>query len=109
MNMQAKTLSLYHLVRLPEVDEAAIDAMQVSGKPPLLILLHGVGSNEEDLFSLAPLLDERFLVITPRAPYTLGPGQFGWYHVFFLPTTIDRDEEEAEQSRQRLISFIREA
>ena len=56
-------LSLVPLVRQPMVKSAS---------PPLLLLLHGVGSNEYDLFGLAPYLDKRFLIISMRAPYTLG-------------------------------------
>jgi phospholipase/carboxylesterase len=35
------------------------DAKEKSEKPPLLILLHGVGSNEQDLFSFADKLPAR--------------------------------------------------
>ncbi len=56
-------LSLVHLVREPIVEVR---------NPPLLLLLHGVGSNEYDLFGLAPYLDERFLIISVRAQIRLG-------------------------------------
>ncbi len=62
--MTLADLSLTHLVRPPT---------QPSEAPPLLLLLHGVGSNERDLFALAPQLDERFLVLSVRAPNPRGP------------------------------------
>ncbi|MCL5995910.1 MAG: phospholipase, partial [Chloroflexi bacterium] len=65
--------------------------------------------DEEDLFSLIPYIDERFLVLSARAPLALGPGQYGWYHFFMGPDGIDRDVGEAEQSRLQIIAFIREA
>ncbi len=52
--METKPLSLIHLVRQPLVEKST---------PPLLLLLHGVGSNEHDLFGLAPFLDKRFLIL----------------------------------------------
>jgi phospholipase/carboxylesterase len=54
-----KPLSLVHLVRPPTAPEAAaIEGENV--RPPLLLLLHGVGSNEYDLFDLADHLDGAF-------------------------------------------------
>ncbi|WP_426302724.1 alpha/beta hydrolase [Arthrobacter sp. R-11] len=55
-----------------------------AGKP-LLVLLHGYGSNEADLFSLAGLLPEEFVVASLRAPIPMGPG-FTW---FPLTASID--------------------
>ena len=37
--------------------------------PWLLVLMHGVGSNEHDLFSLAPQIPEQFHVVSLRAPF----------------------------------------
>jgi phospholipase/carboxylesterase len=37
---------------------------------PLLLLLHGYGSNEEDLVGLAPHLDGRFVCASARAART---------------------------------------
>jgi phospholipase/carboxylesterase len=48
---------------------------------PLLVLLHGLGSHENDLVSLAPMLPEEFVVASLRAPLVLGPGSFSWFPV----------------------------
>lgn len=95
-----KTPSLVHLVRHPIVE---------ADTPPLLLLLHGVGSNENDLFGLAPYLDERFLIISVRAPNTLGPGSYAWFDVDFTPRGPVIDPAQAEASREALIDFIGEA
>ena len=95
-----KTPSLVHLVRQPIVE---------ADTPPLLLLLHGVGSNENDLFGLAPYLDERFLIISVRAPNTLGPGSYAWFDVDFTPQGPVIDPAQAEASREALIDFIGEA
>jgi phospholipase/carboxylesterase len=72
------------------------------------LLLHGVGSNEQDLMGLAPMLDRRFFVISARAPITLQHGSYAWYHVQFTPTSQIINPEEAESSRVRILHFIDE-
>jgi len=46
---------------------------------PGLLLLHGLGSNEDDLMGLAPQVDSRLTVVSARAPLTHGYGGFSWY------------------------------
>jgi phospholipase/carboxylesterase len=53
-----------------------------AGEPAgLLVLFHGRGADERDLFPLLDLLDpERHLLgVTPRAPLALPPGGAHWY------------------------------
>lgn len=45
---------------------------------PLLVLLHGFGSHEGDLFSLAPSLPLEPVIASLRAPLTAGPGH-AWF------------------------------
>ncbi|MCU1438837.1 MAG: Phospholipase [Naasia sp.] len=47
---------------------------------PLLVLLHGVGANEGDLFSLSPALPLGPVVASLRAPLRHGPG-WSWYEL----------------------------
>lgn len=47
---------------------------------PLIVLLHGYGSHEGDLFALAPGLPLDAVVAAPRAPLRAGPG-FAWWHI----------------------------
>jgi len=53
-----------------------------------LVLLHGRGADEHDLFPLLDLLDpeRRLLGITPRGPLTLPPGGAHWYRLGGIPT-----------------------
>ncbi|HYP14482.1 MAG TPA: alpha/beta fold hydrolase [Bryobacteraceae bacterium] len=93
--------SLTHAVREPLDKEREA--------PPMLVLLHGVGSNEQDLLSLAPMLDGRFFVVSVRAPITLQHGSYAWYHIQRTPDgAFDFDPAEAESSRQRLLDFVDE-
>jgi phospholipase/carboxylesterase len=55
-----------------------------AGRPEgLLVLLHGRGANEHDLFPLLDWLDpdRRLHGVTPRAPLSLPPGGAHWYVV----------------------------
>jgi phospholipase/carboxylesterase len=49
----------------------------------VLVLLHGRGTNELDLFPLLDAIDpgRRLVGITPRAPIRLAPGGYHWYIV----------------------------
>jgi thioredoxin 1 len=48
----------------------------------LLVLMHGIGSNENDLAALAPIIDPDgyFITVCPRGPYAYGPG-FAWFRM----------------------------
>jgi phospholipase/carboxylesterase len=98
--MPTNTLSLTHLVREPR--EKTVE------RPPLLLLLHGVGSNEADLFGLASYLDKRFLVVSARAPVVLGPGSFGWFNIEFTSEGLVADLAQAKRSLEMLPGFIEE-
>ncbi len=45
---------------------------------PLLVIFHGYGSDEADLFSLATQLPAEFTVASVRAPLQAGPG-YAWF------------------------------
>ena len=70
-------------------------------QPWLLVLLHGVGSNEQDLYSLCAQLPERYYVISLRAHYRMGPGAFAWFDYSIEPggvRTIDEAQEAASRA-----------
>lgn len=101
MNIYASdsTTVLHYLVREPKIKSA---------HPPTLILLHGVGSNESDLFSFADQLPDKYLVISARAPITLGNDSYAWYQVDFSTGKPVFNFGQAEESRATLINFIEE-
>ena len=53
----------------------------ITKNPPLLILLHGYGSNELDLFSFAEELPDTLVIVSLRAPYEMGYGGYAWYDI----------------------------
>ena len=67
-------MSLQYIVREPKTEIQ---------NPPLLILLHGYGSNEQDLFSFAEELPDELIIVSARAPYNLGAGSYAWYAINF--------------------------
>jgi phospholipase/carboxylesterase len=47
-------------------------------RPPLLVLLHGRGADEHDLFSLAPAIDPGIAVASVRGPLPTDEGGYTW-------------------------------
>ena len=98
--MIAKDLSLYHLIRPSSLKENA----------PALIMLHGYGSDENDLFSFASELPEELFIISVRAPYTMQPFGNAWYAIHFdAPQGKWSDTDQAIESRDLIAQFIDEA
>ena len=93
-------LSLEYLVRKPKI---------TIEKPPLLIMLHGYGSNEQDLFSFADELPDELLIISARAPLSMGFGSYAWYTIHFdAPVGKFSDIPEAIKARDTINNFIDE-
>jgi len=74
---------------------------------PLLIMCHGYGSDENDLFSFASELPEELLIISLRAPYPMQPYGNAWYAINF---DADKgkwsDNQQAKQSVDLISEFI---
>ena len=93
-------LSLEYLVREPKIK---LD------KNPLLLLLHGYGSNEQDLFSFAAELPEEYYIVSVRAPYNLQYGSYAWYAINFdADLNKFSDNDQARISRDLIAKFIDE-
>jgi len=55
-------------------------ALKGEAPHPALILLHGLGSNERDLISMAPAFDPRLAVVSVRAPLAAqNAGGYMWF------------------------------
>lgn len=84
------------------LDELSHKLRPAAGEPEgALVLFHGRGADEHDLFPLLDLLDpeRRLLGATPRGPLSLPPGGSHWYIVreigFPDATTFDASYERA--------------
>lgn len=93
-------MNLYYLIQEPKIKH---------DKNPLLLLLHGYGSNEEDLFSFASELPQDHYVISVRAPYDLQPYGHAWYAIHFdADENKFSDNVQAKQSVELIAGFIDE-
>ena len=93
-------LSLEYQVREPKI---------IVDKNPLLLLLHGYGSNDSDLFSFASELPDEYFVISARAPYDLQYGSYAWYAINFdADQNKFSDHDQAILSRDLVVRFIEE-
>lgn len=93
--------SLHHLIKKPSVAKE---------KAPLLIMLHGYGSDENDLFSFANELPEELFIISLRAPYRMQPYGNAWYAIHWDNNDGKfSDDKQAIESREKISNFIDEA
>lgn len=78
-------------------------------KTPLVLMIHGYGSHENDLFSLKDYLGSEAHYLSLRAPLTLGFGGFAWYPIHFDSVGAKTsDTKMAAQSRELISSFLSE-
>ncbi|MGO4690061.1 alpha/beta hydrolase [Glaciibacter sp. 2TAF33] len=57
------------------------DRSDLAAGRPLLLLMHGYGSHENDLAGLAPYLPAGFDWVSLRAPIGIAPGGFAWFPI----------------------------
>jgi phospholipase/carboxylesterase len=90
--------NLQYIVREPKI---------ASQNPPLLILLHGYGSNKEDLFSFAEELPDALLIVSAEAPLSIGNGGYAWYSINFDDINGKfSDLKEAKEALDAIAIFI---
>ena len=73
---------------------------------PLLVLLHGYGSDEEDLMGLASALDPSFHVVSVRAPIQLAEGGYAWFPLEMTEDGLAVSFEESGPARDMLCELI---
>ncbi len=73
----------------------------------VVFLLHGYGSNEQDLFSLKEFIPPSYTIISLRAPISLDYNSYAWYSIDF-ENTIDKwmNNDEAVKSKNIIVSDI---
>jgi phospholipase/carboxylesterase len=91
------TTTLHYIVKEPKIK---------STNTPILILLHGKNSDEEDLFSMANSLPGNYRIVSARAPFVFGQNSYAWYEVDFSTGKPVFDFQQEEKSRQDIIQFI---
>ncbi|WP_289045781.1 alpha/beta hydrolase-fold protein [uncultured Olleya sp.] len=95
-----ENFNLHHITRPSSLKENA----------PLLILFHGYGSDENDLFSFTTELPEELFIISVRAPYPIQPYGNAWYAINFDAEQGKwSDNDQAIESRDLIATFIDQA
>ena len=87
-------LALKYLVQLPS---------EKSAHPPVIILLHGYGSDERDLFGLRNDFPKNYLVVSARAPYPVSGAGYQWYD---MNASADKRNAEVTSDRHLVRQFI---
>ncbi len=91
---------LEHLTRPSSLKENA----------PLIIMLHGYGSDENDLFSFSSQLPAEYFIVSAKAPYPMQPYGNAWYTIHFDSNDGKfNDTEQAIESRELVSKFIDQA
>src|SRR5690606_6050004 len=98
--MSTSTLSLPHIIRKSTLTENA----------PLLIMLHGYGSDEADLYSFSGELPDDIFIISVQAPIAMQPYGYAWYSINFDEEKGKwSDDVQAKASTNLIAKFIDEA
>ena len=93
-------MTLEHVIRPPGV---------ASDRPPMAVLLHGLGADEQDLFGLAPFLDPRLVVVSARAPHEAQPMGYSWFDIDWSEVPPRVDFQQVVESRDAILRFVGEA
>ena len=75
-------------------------------KMPALFLLHGIGSNEEDLLPLVKSFEETHHIFSLRGPMVINPGEYAYFTIAAFDKPVRDGFDKALTSIQ---SFIYEA
>ncbi len=82
-------------------------AKNPSENPPAIIMLHGFGSDEYDLFSFASELPKKYAIISLKAPIRMEPYGNAWYNIYFDNSQGKfSDDEQAIASRELVSKCI---
>lgn len=92
-------LSLPYLVREPSLK---------SNRPPLIVLLHGYGSNEADLFALQAQLPAQFIVVAVRAPLALSTNSFQWFRMETVNGVMNGNAQDLKSSREKIVTMVKQ-
>lgn len=96
--------TLKHDLPVPYLEQASHSAGQ-----PLVIFLHGFGSNEEDLFSLRQQLPDAYTYLSLRAPMSVEPDAYKWFSKKPGDGDYDGVTTELASSQRLLGEFISKA
>lgn len=98
--MTKTNLSLEHVLK---------PSSRTAGKSPVIIMLHGYGSHENDLFSFAAELPDDYVIVSAKAPIPVPPYGNAWYNISLDPDGEKfTNDDQAVKSRDLIAQFIDE-
>jgi phospholipase/carboxylesterase len=99
-NTSNSIAGFYFKIALPKNNDKSLGR-------PAIFLLHGYGSNENDLFAFHQTLPDHYVFISIRAPHKI-PNQDGyaWYELTMNKNTLTHHVQEAAQTHKKLSYFI---
>lgn len=71
-------------------------------------MLHGVWSNEVDLFALEANFPEEYSIFSLRWPFDLGGGRYAWFPVDFSTGAPVYRSADVERGYESIVAYIRE-
>lgn len=96
--MQKQELSLTYNLRIAKNEQS-----------PILLMLHGYGSHENDLFGMTDALPQNLHIVSVRAPQEIGFGGFAWYDINFGASGDKINNlEQANDALKSINDFITE-
>lgn len=76
---------------------------------PVLVLLHGYGSNKSDLIPLVKQFSETYLVYAVQAPIELRSNSYAWYNLIFKDGHVaDYDTLQFQKSLNDFALFLKD-
>lgn len=90
-------MDLHYLLHQPQT---------ITPETQLLVLLHGYGSNEEDLYSFVPTLPQDWLIASVRAPRAVEFEGFAWYDIDFNDPEKFIDASQANEALNAILKLI---
>ncbi|WP_292010706.1 alpha/beta hydrolase-fold protein [Chryseobacterium sp.] len=90
-------MDLNYLVREPE---------NIASDTPILFMLHGYGSNEQDLFNFRETLPSDWIIVSFRAPRDTQFEGFSWYDIDFNNPENFIDVPQAKESLNALLESM---
>jgi len=90
-------MNLDYLVREPE---------NITSNTPILFMLHGYGSNEQDLFSFRETLPSDWIIVSFRAPHDTQFEGYSWYDINFNDPENFINVSQAKESLNAALESI---
>lgn len=90
-------MNLDYIVREPE---------NITSATPILFMLHGYGSNEQDLFSFRETLPKDWIIVSFRAPRDTQFEGYSWYDINFNDPEHFIDVPQATESLNAVLESI---